>query len=365
MSATRPIRVLALVPYALDTAPSQRFRLEQWKPHLQRLGIEMHIVPFADADLMAQLYRNDRRLASAWKLTVAWWRRFARVVSARDYDAVVVHRAAAIVGPAWHERILAMRSAPVIYDFDDAIFLLHTTAGNRSFGWLKFPGKTEMICRLSQHVVAGNGYLRKFALQFNDRVTVIPTSIDTEAYRERGPATSERVAVGWAGSATSQDHLEAFAPILLEAAARWNFDLSVLSDKPPRLDGLAYKWIPWSRDVGAEVDALSGFDIGIMPMPDDEWSRGKCGLKALQYMAVGAATVCSPVGFNRDLIRHGENGMLASSPEEWVACLGVLISDRCLRERLGRAGRKTVEQGYSARLSAERFAGVVRDLVCP
>ena len=361
----RQLSVLALVPYPLGTTPSQRFRLEQWKPHLREGGIDMDIVPFADADLMTRLYRHDRRWASAWKLAQAWWRRLSRIATGRAYDVVVVHRAAAIVGPAWLERILAQRPTPMIYDFDDAIFLLHTTAGNRRLGWLKFPGKTETICRLSQHVVAGNGYLKEFARRFNDRVTVVPTSIDTDAYRERAADRSERVVVGWAGSATSQEHLESFAPILREAASRWSFDVCVLSDKAPQLDGLSHTWIPWRSDVRAEVEALSRFDIGIMPMPDDAWSRGKCALKALQYMAVGSATVCSPVGMNRDLVRHRENGMLASTPEEWVASLGTLISDRCLRERLGRAGRKTIEERFSARRAAERFGEVVREVVGP
>ena len=354
-------RVLALVPYPLDTTPSQRFRLEQWKPHLRKLGVEMDIVPFADADLMGHLYRHDRRVASAWKLARAWWRRLARIASARDFDAVVVHRAAAIVGPAWLERMLAMGSIPLIYDFDDAIFLLHTTAGNRRFGWLKFPGKTETICRLSRHVVVGNNYLEAFARRFNDSVTVVPTSVDTDAYPIGKRATGGPAVIGWTGSSTSQAHLELFAPVLREVRSHLTFELRVQSDRKPNLGGLPHTWMPWSAE--REVADLSAFDIGIMPMPDDLWSRGKCAAKALLYMAVGAVAVCSPVGMNRDLIRHGENGMLASSPQEWVACLGALLSDRDLRERLGRGGRKTVEEGFSARRSAERFAGVVRELV--
>lgn len=357
------VSVLGLVPYPLNMAPSQRFRLEQWRPHLRAAGIELDLVPFADAELMGHLYRHDRRVRSAWKLALAWWRRLVRLMSAGDYDAVVVHRAAAIVGPAWLERILARRRTPVVYDFDDAIFLLHTTAGNRRFGWLKFPGKTETICRLSGHVVAGNRYLEEFARRFNRKVTVVPTSIDTDSYRERSRTGSGPVVIGWAGSTTSQEHLESFAPILREAAAQWRFDLAVLSDKAPRLEGLAHTWVSWSSDVGSEVEALSRFDIGIMPMPDDSWSRGKCSLKALQYMAVGTATLCSSVGMNRELIRHGENGMLAASAEDWLKCLGELISNADLRERLGREGRKTVEAEYSARRSAERFAGVIREVV--
>lgn len=356
---SRPVKVLGLVPYPLDTTPSQRFRLEQWKPRLGAAGIELELVPFADVDLMRDLYLRERRWASTLGMTRAWLRRLRLIASVPAFDAVVIHRAAAIVGPAWIESLLAGRGRPIVYDFDDSIFLLHTTASNRRFGWLKFPGKTETNCRLSRHVVTGNEYLAEYARRFNPRVTVVPTSIDTESYQPRQSGGAGRVVVGWAGSATSQSHLESFAPVLRDAARSWDFELRVLSDQPPRLDGLAHVWTQWSPDITHEVEALSRFDIGIMPMPDDEWSRGKCGLKALQYMAVGAATVCSPVGMNRELIRHGENGMLASNAEEWVACLGSLAADRALRERLGRAGRQTVERNFSASRSAARFAGVI------
>jgi glycosyltransferase involved in cell wall biosynthesis len=174
-------------------------------------------------------------------------------------------------------------------------------------------------------------------------------------------AGSGPIVLGWMGSSTSQTHLEAFAPVLQALTSRRGVVLRVCSNREPSLPGVPFEWQPWSADV--ELAELGRFDIGIMPVPDDAFSRGKCALKALQYMAMGVATVCSPVGANRELIRHGENGLLATTAEEWLAAVASLIDDPGLRLRLGRAGRQTVESGYSARHCAELFGRVVRDAV--
>jgi glycosyltransferase involved in cell wall biosynthesis len=260
------------------------------------------------------------------------------------------------------ERLVALLGRPLIYDFDDAIFKLHTTHANRRFGWLKFPGKTASICRISSQVVVGNAWLADYARQFNQNVTIIPTSIDTADYRpQKRNGSKGRVVVGWTGSSTSQTHLEIVAPLLRDLKIRRDVELRVISDREPVLPGIDYVWRRWSAK--SEVEDLSHFDIGIMPMPDDEWSRGKCAAKALQYMGMGIPAVCSAVGANCEVIQHGENGLLASSQQEWIANLESLIDDAALRERLGNEGRRTVEERYSMKSCAELFAKVVRAVV--
>jgi glycosyltransferase involved in cell wall biosynthesis len=148
---------------------------------------------------------------------------------------------------------------------------------------------------------------------------------------------------------------------LRDLTVRRNVELRVISDREPVLDGIDYVWRRWSAK--SEVDDLSHFDIGIMPIPDDEWSRGKCAAKALQYMGMGIPAVCSAVGANCEVIQHGENGLLATSQQEWIANLESLIDNAALRERLGREGRRTVEERYSMKSCAELFAKVVRAVV--
>jgi glycosyltransferase involved in cell wall biosynthesis len=143
--------------------------------------------------------------------------------------------------------------------------------------------------------------------------------------------------------------------------SRRDVELRVISNREPVLPGIDYVWRTWSAD--SEVEELSHFDVGMMPMPDDEWAKGKCALKALQYMAMGVPTICSAVGANCEVIRHGENGLLAKSEQEWIANLESLIDDAALRGRLGREGRRTVEERYSMKSCAELFAKVVRAAV--
>ncbi len=163
------------------------------------------------------------------------------------------------------------------------------------------------------------------------------------------------------GSSTSQTYLELAVAMLREVAALPRVEIQVISNRRPELPGVPFVWRPWSSDT--EVADLAGFDIGIMPMPDDEWALGKCALKALSYMAMGVSTVASPVGTNREVIEQGRNGLLASSDTEWVEAVGRLARDPELRERLGRAGRKTVVARYSMRSSAAAFEAVLREIM--
>jgi hypothetical protein len=179
---TPSIKVAAFVPYPPGTTPSQRYRIEQWMPYLQEQDISVELLPFANNELLDLLHEPGQRLAKAYSGVRRFANRIGELAQVRDHDAILVHRAMSIAGPAVLERILALLGRPVIYDFDDAIFLLHTTEANRRVGWLKFPRKTATICRLSNHVVVGNSFLRDYALQYNSQVTVIPTSVDTNQF---------------------------------------------------------------------------------------------------------------------------------------------------------------------------------------
>jgi glycosyltransferase involved in cell wall biosynthesis len=354
------LRVGALVPYPVGIAPSQRFRLEQWQPYLAAEGIDVELLPFADPPLRDLLYGPGRWLPKAAGVTRASFRRVVTLSRLRHYDALIVHRACFLGGPALLEHLVALAGRPVIYDFDDAIFRLHSSETNRALAWLKFPGKTAALCRLSAHVVVGNSYLADYARRLNERVTIVPTSVDTERFQPvvQRTGAAERVVVGWTGSSTSQTHLEMFAPVLKEIVARRSVELRVVSDRAPVLSDVPHVWVPWTAD--GEPSELSRFDIGIMPMPDDEWSKGKCALKALLCMAMGVPTVCSAVGANLDVIEPGANGLLALTRAEWLGALESLVDDASLRARLGAAGRRTVEDRYSMRRSARLLGEVIR-----
>lgn len=354
-----PVKVGALVPYPQGTTPSQRYRIEQWIPLLARQGISVDVLPFADEKTHRLLYQPGHALKKAVSGVGRFLHRVNDVMRMREYDLVLIHRAIALAGPAVLERLLTLVRRPMIFDFDDAIFLLDTSAVNRSFGWLKFPGKTSTLCRLSNHVVVGNSYLAEYAREYNSRVTIIPTSVDTEHYRIKSPRiVNGKIVIGWTGSSTSQTYLEKFAPVLREIAFNERVEVRVHSDRRPDLPGVPFHWRRWSPET--EVEEIADFDIGIMPMPSDEWAKGKCAMKALLYMSLGIPAVCSDIGANREVVTHGENGLLASTPSEWMASLDALIGQPELRAKLGEAGRRRVDEAYSMNHSASLFASVVR-----
>src|SRR5438105_3276070 len=201
------VSACGLVPYPLNSAPSQRYRFEQWRPFLGAEGISLDLFPSADHGLLRILYEPGRLVARAAALGKAFWCSMARLGAVRRYDVILVHRAICIAGPALLERIVSFFRRPVIFDFDDSIYRLHTSAANRWFGWLKFPGKTAAICRLSTHVTVGNAYLADYARQHNPNVTVIPSSVNTDYYRPAARnGQRQPILVGWTGSSTSQTH---------------------------------------------------------------------------------------------------------------------------------------------------------------
>ncbi|MFN3330135.1 MAG: glycosyltransferase family 4 protein, partial [Pyrinomonadaceae bacterium] len=279
-----------------------------------------------------------------------------------NFDLVYLFREAAILGPAWFERRIANSGIPMVFDFDDAIFVPYKSPANGYLSYLKFPQKTATICSFSSHVIAGNEYLASYAKRFNRNVTIIPTTIDTEKYKPVEKAENKEVlTIGWSGSLSTVQHLDTIREVFKELAKTERFRLRVIGTGSYKIDGVDVEAMVWRAD--SEIADLEKIDIGVMPLPDDEWSRGKCGLKALQYMALGIPTICSPVGVNTKIIQDGENGFLASSKEEWVEKLKKLLHSYELRKRFGLAGRKTVEENYSAKVQAPRVFEIFKSVV--
>jgi glycosyltransferase involved in cell wall biosynthesis len=356
------MRVLAIVPNLYDTSPGQRFRIEQWEPLLRERGVEITYAPFLDEQLSAMLYHQGEMGKKLKHVMRGFGRRLSVVRSARDFDAVYIFREAALFGPPIFERMIKRMTTPFIFDFDDAIFVSYRSPSNGYLSYLKFAAKAGTICRLASHVMVGNPYLAEYSRQFNANVTVVPTTIDLDKYRvsERG-GDAGRVVIGWTGSFSTVQHLDTLRGALQKLAQHEKFRLRVIGTPEYQLDGVEIEATDWRADT--EVADLRSCDIGIMPLPDDAWSKGKCGLKALQFMALGTPTICSPVGVNTDIIQDGENGFIADTEDDWVEKLRSLIRSRALRERLGRAGRATVEQKYSATVQAPRVFEILKSVV--
>ena len=361
----RPIRLLAPVVHEPGRAPQMRFRLEQWAPHLERdHGITVELEPFESPELsllMRERGRRGRKLA----LTIgALARRWMTRHDARRFDGAIVMHEASTIGGAWFERYLDSHAIPFIYDFDDPLWVTSVEFGDWVTRLWRRPGKFEEITRLASHVSVGNEYLAQWARQFNPHVSIVRTSIDLDVYRM--PAERKRhepFTIVWSGQrGASMRFLDSVRPALEQLGAAMPVKLRVISNEEPApYQNVRLEFVRWrSETEAADVGAA---DVGIMPLPDIPSARGKCGLKALQYMAMGVPAVVSPVGINTEIVREGENGLLASTHEEWVTALRTFAENEPLRQKLAHAARRTVESRYTAKHSAHDFASAVRAMI--
>lgn len=355
------IRICALMLEPYDVCPGQRFRIEQWEPYVRENNITIDYFSLTDEKYKEIMYKKGNITSKAVNIIKANIRRLKHIIKASKYDIIYLYRYANIIGPAFLEKFMQLRGYPIILDFDDAIFITNTSKANTNFGWLKFSHKISTICRLSTSVSVGNTYLAEYARKYNENVFVIPTSIDTDHYKPTSKKSNEnrKVVVGWTGSSTSQYHLEEFEPTLIKLLEkRDDVEIRVISNREPAFKKIPYTWRPWSATT--EIEEIGQIDIGIMPTPDDDWSRGKCALKALQYMALGIPAICTDMGANRDVITQGENGYLAKDTEQWLKYFDILIDDADFRHKLGDKARETVVNEYSMKKCAELFGMSVR-----
>ncbi|MCB0171426.1 MAG: glycosyltransferase family 4 protein [Anaerolineae bacterium] len=242
----------------------------------------------------------------------------------------------------------------MLFDFDDAIYLPHSSQANRWISWIKYPEKVEAIVKYSTHVIVGNSTLQEYVQRYHRRVSIIPTSIDIERYRVRPKLSSqtEPLTIGWVGSGTTVQYLDLLNNVFRQLARHHNFRLVIVGGAY-QLPGVEVVARPWT--LKNEISDLHSFDIGVMPLPDNQWTQGKGGFKAIQYMGVGVPAVASPVGMNTEIIKHNENGFLPNSEQGWIDCLAALLEDAALRRRLGLAGRTTVQTAYSVQANAPKL----------
>ncbi len=333
-------------------------------PYLEREGVEFTYASFEDEALHRIVYQPQHRWEKATGMLRGFARRFELLPSLRKkYDVVFLYEEASRIGPAIVERLMSLTGTPIVYDFCDPVFLPYKSPTNHYLSYLKFFGKTGTICKLAKHVLVGNEELGDYARRFSSQVTTVPITIDTEVYRARSwpeKSTSEPL-LGWSGSHTTVAHLDGLREALSELRKLRTFRMRVIGAPSWKLEGIEVDARPWRAE--SETEDLSVIDIGIMPLPDDRWTRLRSHLKIRQYMGLGIPCVAAPVGVNCELIEDGVNGFLAGTHSEWVEKLSRLIDDASLRMKMGRAGRETIETRYSAAVWAPRVHAILRRAV--
>ncbi|MFQ3579847.1 MAG: glycosyltransferase family 4 protein [Bacteroidales bacterium] len=349
-------KILYIVPHRYNRSPGQRFRCEHFIPILQKNGFSITYSNLLSAWDDKMFYKKGKYAAKLYILLKSFVVRFYDFLRAWNYDYIFIYREAIMVGTVFFERLFSFTNAKILYDFDDSIWLNDTSEGNRNLRWLKNPAKTGTIVAIANTVIVGNNYLAQYARKFNHKVIVIPTTIDTE-YHKRTTIKhhTDTVCIGWTGTSTTLKHFEEIIPVLMILKQKYCDKIYIkhINNIHYEHKELQIKSILWS--FNNEISELEEFDIGIMPLPNDEWTKGKCGFKGLQYMSLEIPPVMSGVGVNTEIIQHGENGYIANTTDEWIVCLSLLIEDALLRQKIGKAARKTIEERYSIKSQQEKY----------
>lgn len=345
------MRVLFLTKYTA-TGPSSRYRVIQFLPFLDARGIEYEVHSLHDDRYLAERYAG--RATTPWYLARRVGARVKSLLRVRAYDVVFIQKEMFPHALDMPELALSLAGVPTIVDLDDAIHLFYENAS----GWKRpLREKIPRVLSRASVVLAGNQYLQDYASRFNRHVQFFPTVVDTDRVTAGEPRAASRPVVGWMGTPETVRYLHELAPVLEEVSRKTPIELFVVGAEAPALRDVPAHSKRWSE--AEEVADLHRMDIGIMPLADDEWSRGKCSLKLLQYMSAGVASVSSPRGSAPEILRSGENGFLASNMAEWRHALVELATNPDTRRAVAARARARVVADYSLRVWGPRFVDAI------
>ncbi len=340
--------VLILCAHRPKRSPSQRYRFEQYLPFLEENGFKFTFSYLLNEKDDKIFYSKGKAFQKALIILKSVLIRIKDLFRFKNFDIIFIQREASFIGTSYFEKRAFRSGAYVIFDFDDSIWLADTSPGNKKWEWIKKPEKFFKNVAYAHCVIAGNIYLADKARPYNKNVVIIPTTINTEWHVPKIELRNKKsITIGWSGSISTVKHFELLVPVLLKLQEKYPGQLKfkVIGDKNYKQPLFNVEAIEWTENT--EVNELNALDIGLMPLPDDAWANGKCGLKGLSYMACGVPVIMSAVGVNKDIIKNGSNGFLVNTNEEWSLALSKLIESPELRTDAGNKGRETVVNSYS------------------
>ena len=327
------MKILFLVQ-GLDVAAS-RYRVLQYLPYLKEYGVQATVLPFPKG------FFGKRKLFK----------------SVNRYDILFIQRKRFSV---FWLKFIRKNARKIVYDFDDSVMYRNSKATNPESNTLVKMFKN--IVNASDYVIAGNEYLKKNTAPYTNNVTTIPSPIDMSLYPQKKYPERSSITLGWIGATGSIHYLEKMKPAFEALGIKYeDLKLKIICDTFFDCDNITVEKKLWSGQE--EVADIQSLDIGLMPLMDDPWSHGKCGLKILQCLAAGVPVVCSPAGINREIVEDGVHGFWAKTEEEWVEKLEILINDHGLRRKMGIAGRERVIENYSLKANAPRMLKIFEQLM--
>lgn len=348
------MKVLLLSRYG-SLGASSRVRFLQYREWLEEQGVILTVSPLFSNGYIEALYQGRMAVGT---MAAGYLRRMLELSRAVRYDLVVLEKELLPFLPATAEWLLSRMRVPWLVDYDDAIFHRYDEHSNPLVRQL-LGRKIDKVMRLATAVTVGNSYLGARAQKAGARQVVeIPTVVNVERYRPADTAHRAPLTVGWIGTPKTSHYLEPLLPVFTRLRDRFYVRFVAVGANAADFADTPVETWRWTEET--EVASIQQFDIGIMPLPNTPWERGKCGYKLIQYMACGVAVVASPVGVNREIVKQDENGLLAGDGE-WEEALARLLCDSSLRKHFGQRARINVESWYSAQVQRARLLAVMRE----
>jgi glycosyltransferase involved in cell wall biosynthesis len=330
----------------------------QYLPYLEKDGWEIIEQPLLNKNYINYLF-EDAPVPYA-EIIAGYLKRIGLLISKYEFDVIWLQQEAFPWAPPWFEKILLKSKVPVVVDYDDAFFHRYDLHNSR-FVRMILGKKIDAVMNTASVVVAGNEYLASRARANGTKeIEIIPTVVSLDRFFIGPEIKNEKFVIGWLGSPPTAKYLLSIHEELKSFCSDGESELIVVGSKDFSMDGLPVEIRKWTDEN--EVRDVQGFDIGIMPLIDSPWERGKCGFKLIQYMACGKPVIASPVGVNTEIVQHGINGFLAYNSKDWIHYLGILKNDPELRNKMGLAGRKLVEEKYSLQANGPRLAMMFKNL---
>lgn len=352
-------KIFFLTKYARNGA-SSRYRSFQYLPIIGKHGMEFDLSTLFNEEYLIKKYKNKR---APFFLTLRLIiRRISSILRASNYSVVVIEYELIPFFPAIFEWLLRFRGCKLIVDYDDAIFHrydVHKFLIVRIF----LKNKIHSVMRSANIVVVGNKYLADYANSAGSKqVELIPTVVDLSKYPViKSNFQSNVFNIGWIGSPSTTKYIYSIAPALAQMCKNDNVVVTLIGAESIELPGVSLRIIPWSQKT--EFEWLSSFDVGIMPLPDEPWARGKCGFKLIQYMASGLPVIASSIGVNKEIIDDGVNGFLSDSNEQWIDAFEKLYKNEDMRAKMGAVGRKLIESKYCTNVTGVKIVDLLKGLI--
>ena len=354
-------KILFVTPYPFNKAPSQRLKFEQYYDYFEEKGFQVDKSAFVNYSFWSIIYKKGHTAKKILYTLRGYLSRLLLLFRLRNYDVVYIHLWVTPLGPPIFEWLYCKIAKRVIYDIDDLVYLPGIKSDvNKVISGIKGKNKPLYLMKHAHHVITCTPYLDQIVKKYNQNTTDISSTIDTKTYRPKTDydIIGTKVNLGWSGSVSTIKHFRVLEPVLHRLKMEGvDFHLIIMGDSGYSIPGIDMEALDWKESY--EVSVIKRFDIGVYPLPNEQWVYGKSGLKALQYMAAGVPVVATAIGTNFRIIEDNVNGFLVNNEDEWVSRIKQLIADAALRKRIGLKGAEVVENKFSINANRDTYLSII------